>query len=155
MTIEDDIAFFERVPALGILGRAALRILAIGAESRFVHPGEVLFYAGDAADSAYLIQEGALGLIPHRAEGTAEEVVARRGALIGEVAMITPTKRLATATAIEPTTVIRISRGLFLKMLEGYPDSARKLRDAMASRADQWLHEVQNVRTSLDKVDGN
>ena len=37
MTIEDDIAFFERVPTLSLLGRAALRILAIGAESRFVH----------------------------------------------------------------------------------------------------------------------
>ena len=56
MTIEDDIAFFERVPTLSLLGRAALRILAIGAESRFVHGGEVLFYAGDAADSAYVIQ---------------------------------------------------------------------------------------------------
>jgi len=34
MTIEDDIAFFERVPTLALLGRGALRILAI--ESRAV-----------------------------------------------------------------------------------------------------------------------
>ena len=46
MTIEDDIAFFERVPTLNMLGRPALRILAIGAESRYVHSGEVLFNAG-------------------------------------------------------------------------------------------------------------
>ena len=37
MTIEDDIAFLERVPALAILGRDALRILAIGTENRYVH----------------------------------------------------------------------------------------------------------------------
>jgi CRP-like cAMP-binding protein len=154
VTIEEDIAFFEQVPALNLLGRAALRILAIGAESRFVHAGEVLFHAGDAADSAYLIQEGSLGLVPQRAEGTAEEIVARRGALLDEVAMITPTKRLATATALEPTTVIRISRGLFLKMLEGYPDTARKLRDSMAARADRWLREMQNVRVNLEKRTG-
>src|SRR5262249_40848807 len=42
MTIEDDIAFFERVPTLSILGRQALRILAIGAETRYIHGGEVL-----------------------------------------------------------------------------------------------------------------
>jgi hypothetical protein len=35
MTIEDDISFFERVPTLNQLGRQALRILAIGAESRY------------------------------------------------------------------------------------------------------------------------
>jgi CRP-like cAMP-binding protein len=154
VTIEDDIAFFERVPTLSLLGRAALRILAIGAESRFVHAGEVLFYAGDAADSAYVIQEGSFALLPHRAEGEAEEIVAGRGTLLGELAMITPTKRLATATALEPTTVIRISRGLFLKMLEGYPETAQKLRDAMAARTDQWTREMDNVRANLEKRGG-
>ena len=146
MTIEDDIAFFERVPTLNLLGRAALRILAIGAESRFVHAGDVLFYAGDTADSAYVIQEGSFGLVP-RDEG--DEIVAGRGTLLGELAMITPTRRLATATALEPSTVIRISRGLFLKMLEGYPETALKLRDALFARTDQWTREMENVRTSL------
>ena len=149
MTIEDDIAFFERVPTLSQLGRAALRILAIGAESRFMHGGEVLFYAGDQADSAYVIQEGSFGLLPHRSEGEAEEITAGRGTLLGELAMIVPTTRLATATALEPSTVIRISRGLFLKMLEGYPETARRLRDAMAARSDQWTREMENVRAGL------
>jgi hypothetical protein len=48
--IEDDIAFIERVPTLRMLGRTALRILAIGAESRYVHKGEVLFNAGETTD---------------------------------------------------------------------------------------------------------
>ena len=46
MSIEDDIVIIERVPTLRTLGRDALRILAIGAESRYVHKGEVLFLAG-------------------------------------------------------------------------------------------------------------
>ena len=50
MTIEDDIAFLERVPILRRLGAPALRMLAIGAESRDLGPGEVLFHAGDPAD---------------------------------------------------------------------------------------------------------
>ena len=40
MSIEDDIAFFERVPTLRLLGRTALRILAIGADATN-HGGEV------------------------------------------------------------------------------------------------------------------
>ncbi len=64
MSIEDDIAFLERVPTLRLLGRTALRILAIGAESRYVHGGEALFHAGDPADGGYVIQEGSFELRP-------------------------------------------------------------------------------------------
>src|SRR5258708_33742100 len=68
MTIEDDIAFFERVPTLGLLGRGALRILAIGVESRYVHSGEGRFTAGDDADSGFIGQEGSFILAPNPPE---------------------------------------------------------------------------------------
>jgi len=151
MSIEDDIAFFERVPTLGLLGRQALRILAIGAENRYVHSGEVLFYAGDSADCGYVVQEGSFGLRRGLADNNAEEIVAGPGTLLGELALMTETLRPASATAREPSSVIRISRSLFLKMLEGYPDAAQRLRDALAARTDQWAREVQNVRNVLDQ----
>jgi CRP-like cAMP-binding protein len=153
MGIDDDIGFFERIPPLNLLGRAALRILAIGAESRFVHAGEVLFHAGDNADSAYAVQEGSFVLLPDGARDAAREIVAGPGTLLSELAMITPTTRLATATAREPSTVLRISRGLFLKMLEGYPDAAVRLRDAFAARTDLWTREMQNVRSRLERAE--
>jgi CRP-like cAMP-binding protein len=149
MTIEDDIAFFERVPTLNMLGRAALRILAIGAESRYVHSGEVLFSAGDVADSAFIVQEGAFSLTAQEAEGGGNVLVGR-GTLLGEMALLTETVRPVTATAKEPSTVLRIPRTLFLKMLEGYPDAAKKLRDVIASRADQSTREIFGVRNTLD-----
>ncbi len=37
-----------------------------------------------------------------------------------------------TATATTPSTVMRIPRSLFLKMLDGYPDAARRIRDHVA-----------------------
>ena len=44
MTIEDDVKLLERVPFLRLVGRAGLRIIAIGAEQRYVHGGEILFH---------------------------------------------------------------------------------------------------------------
>jgi CRP-like cAMP-binding protein len=149
MTIEDDIAFFERVPTLGLLGRDALRILAIGAESRYVHGGEVLFGAGDEADAGFVIQEGSFSLSAGSAVDD-EPLVVGRGTLIGELALITETKRPATATALEPSTVLRIPRGLFLKMLDGFPSAAEKLRDILASRSDQSTAAIYAVRGILD-----
>ena len=154
MTIEDDIAFFERVPTLGLLGRDALRILAIGAESRYVHGGEKLFGVGDEADAGYVIQEGSFSLATGVAE-EAEPMVVGRGTLIGELALITETTRPATATAREPSTVLRIPRSLFLKMLDGFPNAALRLRELLMSRASQATAEVYSVRRGiLDESDG-
>jgi CRP-like cAMP-binding protein len=148
LSIEDDIVFIERCPTLRVLGREALRILAIGAESRYVHQGEVLFLAGEAADSGFIIQEGSFRLDSKtKALG---EVMIGAGALLGELALIAETKRPATATANEPSTVIRISRSLFLKMLEGYPQAAHVLRDQIVMRAQQALVDMGDVRALLD-----
>src|ERR1700761_4659520 len=106
MTIEDDIAFLEKVPSFGILGRDALRILAIGAESRYVHGGEVLFTVGDPADAGYVIQDGSFTLKTDNTEWSLAEMPATRGALLGELALLTETPRPVTATAAEPSTVI-------------------------------------------------
>jgi len=153
MSIEDDIAFLERVPTLALLGRDALRILAIGAESRYLHDGNVLFTQGEAADAGYVVQEGLLSLGPVR--GAAEPVSVGPGTLLGELALLTETTRPVTAMALEPSTVIRIARTLFLKMLEGYPDAAVRLRESFLARAEHSEMDMQRVRSVLDGAQGS
>ena len=152
MTIEDDIAFLERVPALRRLGAPALRILAIGAESYSLEAGQLLFAAGEPADCAYVIQRGSFNLKPERPRDG--EVIAEPGTLLGESALVTETRRPATATAREDSIVLRISRAMFLKMLENYPDAAQRLRELIAARADQWADEMENVRAALARGTG-
>ena len=149
MTIEDDIAFLERIPIFRRLGSGALRIVAIGAESYSVETGQVLFTVGETADGGYIIQRGSFSLSTER--GNEAEVVAGPGTLLGESALIAETKRPATARAREDSVVLRISRSMFLRMLEGFPDAAERLRELFMSRADQWAREIENVRAALDR----
>jgi len=149
MTIEDDIAFFERVPTLNLLGRAALRILAIGVESRYVHSGEVLFRAGDEADCGFVIQEGSFRLATG-ASANGKSVTVGPGTLLGELALLTGTRRPVTATALEPSTVLCIPRPLFMKMLEGYPDAAQRLREILAQRIEESAREIESLRIAFD-----
>jgi CRP-like cAMP-binding protein len=151
MTIEDDIAFLERIPIFRRLGSGALRIVAIGAESYSVETGQVLFTVGETADGGYIIQRGSFSLSTER--GNDAEVVAGPGTLLGESALIAETKRPATARAREDSVVLRISRSMFLRMLEGYPDAAQRLRDLLASRAYQWARDIENVRATLARDD--
>jgi CRP-like cAMP-binding protein len=148
MTVEDDIAFFERVPTLNMLGRQALRILAIGAQTRYVHGGEVLFRAGEEADGGFVVQEGRFNLAP--ASDEYKTIVVGPYALLGETALFTESTRSVTATALEPSTVLLIPRPLFLKMLDSFPDSAHRLRDVFAGRLHQSTQEMSNLRAVLD-----
>ena len=149
MALEDDIAFLEQVPTLALLGKPALRILAIGAESRNVPNGAVLFYAGDLADGGYVVQQGSFLLEPDT-RGKAQETTVGPGALLDELALVTDTVRTSTATALEPSVVVRIPRSLFLKMLEGYPAAAKNMRDVMAARVDQWGRELDGLRAKFE-----
>ena len=149
MGLEEDIAVFERVPPLAALGKQALQILAIGAETRHLQSGAVLFYAGELADGGYVMQEGSLLLEPGTlSEG--KEVTVGPGTLIGELALLTNTVCQATAIAKEPTTVVRISRTLFRKMLEGYPAAADTLRASMTERLQVWSKELAGEKRALE-----
>jgi CRP-like cAMP-binding protein len=150
MTIEDEIALLERVPTLRRLGDGALRSLAIAAESLSLETGDVLFTVGDAADAAFVVQQGSLALRPEG--GSDEEAIAGPATLLGETALLAPTRRPATATAREPARVLRLSRATFLKILDSYPEAAQRLRELLASRADQWAREMENIRAALART---
>jgi CRP-like cAMP-binding protein len=151
MTIEDDIAFLERVPTFAQLGFSALQIVAIGSETKRLEDGEVLFRAGETADAGYVIQEGSLKLTKHDPRRSDPSVTMGPGVLVGELALLTETVRPVTAIAAEPTTVIRISRSLFRKVLEGFPEAARLMRDRLAERANQASDEISIIRGTLDQ----
>jgi CRP-like cAMP-binding protein len=144
MSIEDDVALLERVPTLRLLGTTALRMLAIGSEQRDVARGDLLFGAGDDADAGFIVQRGAF-----RIEDGGAEIIAGPGALIGELALVVAMKRPSSATALEHSSVIRVSRSLFQRVLESDPAAARRLRDAFATRASQVASDILLVGAKL------
>jgi CRP-like cAMP-binding protein len=138
MSIEDDVALLERVPTLRLLGSASLRMLAIGSEQRIYGQGDVLFNAGEEADAGFVVQRGAFRVD----DGISAEIVAGPTALIGELALVVAMKRPSTAVALDNSSVIRIPRGLFQRVLESDPAAARRLRDEFASRTSQIASDI-------------
>jgi CRP-like cAMP-binding protein len=138
MSIEDDVALLEGVPTLRLLGTTALRMLAIGSEQRDVARGDTLFNAGDDADGGFIVQRGAFRVN----DGGGAAIVAGPGALIGELALITAMQRPSTAIALEHSSVIRIARSLFQRVLESDPGAGRRLRDEFASRTSQIASDI-------------
>ena len=138
MSIEDDVALLERVPTLRLLGSASLRMLAIGSEQRNFGRGDLLFSAGEDADAGFVVQHGSFRVD----DGVAAEIIAGPATLIGELALVVAIKRPSTAVALDNSSVIRISRSLFQRVLESDPAAARRLRDEFATRTSQIASDI-------------
>jgi len=155
MSIEDDIALLESVPMLQLLGRDALRVIAISADARPLAQGEVLFREGQFAEAAYVVASGIVSVGRENAalaKRAGQTVRVGRGGLLGEMALLTESKRPATATAVEPAIVLRIPRVIFMRTIESYPDAAARLMQAVAARVDHTLAELDGVRRHLEAI---
>jgi CRP-like cAMP-binding protein len=152
VSIDKDIASLERVQMLRALGRSALRMIAMGAEPREMQPGDVLFRPGDRIDSAYVVQQGTFQLTADPAQ-TGKVIEVGPGTLLGEFALLAEAAQPLTATAVDHAVVTRISRSMFLRILEDDVGAAVRLRDYVAQRARQSIAEVLEVRYTLDPED--
>ena len=100
--------------------------------------GDILFNAGDEADAGFIVQRGAFRV----EDGGGAEIIAGPGALLGELALVVAMQRPSTATALENSSVIRVARSLFQRVLESDPAAARRLRDEFATRTSQIASDI-------------
>ncbi len=141
MALDDDIRRLSRISILGAMEKDALRLLAFGAETKILRAGDVLFRRGDKSDAGYIVLTGAIAL-DDKGDGSPPSHVVRTDALIGETALLVDTERPATAMAREPSTVLKISRHLFHRVLGEYPQSAARVRAAMAEELRSLVREL-------------
>jgi CRP-like cAMP-binding protein len=147
MSIEDDVALMERIPTFRLLGTTALRMLAIGLEQRSVARGDRLFNVGDEADAGFIVRRGRFRI----EDGNGAETIAGNNALIGELALIIAMRRPSSAIALEPSTVVRIARSMFQRVLESDPAAARRLRDDFAARTSQMASDILIAGAKLNE----
>jgi CRP-like cAMP-binding protein len=154
MSLEDDIAILSRAPLFSLLSRDAMRLLAFAAEKRTLQAGGILFRKRDRSDGGYVVSRGMLAL-DARDDGSPATVIAGPGALIGQTALFTKIERPATATAREPSTVLRISPSLMRRVFDEFPDAAATLHRALSSELASLTQGLEQVRQRLTALDGS
>lgn len=153
MALDDDIVFLGRIPTFRVLGREAMRIIAISAQPVQLQGGEQLFEEGEPADAGYVVVYGSVELKSALDKEPGSRAIARAGTLIGENALIINTMRPATATALETTALLRIPRTVFLRTLEGEPGAALALRNMIAGRLVSTLNDLDLVAPLFEGSD--
>jgi CRP-like cAMP-binding protein len=131
MTIDEEISNLRRIPLFAAFETDALRMLALAAEPRVLRTGEALFRRGEPSDGGFILTEGAIAL---EAQDDAGDPVIEPWALIGEMALVSPSTRPVTARALDTSVVLAVRRAQFHHILEQHPATAARMRDFLRDR---------------------
>lgn len=149
MSLAQDIAILKQIPMLSDFAEDQLRLLAFSAESMEYGSGQRLFDQDERADGGLVITSGTVSLQIRGEDGFDEVDRVGEGTLLGESALLAENKRPCRAEAIEGVRIIRIRRALFKRMIQEYPELAKRLFD---QRVNQFRHTVSVLRPLGDKM---
>jgi CRP-like cAMP-binding protein len=141
MELEDDIGKLASNPAFAVIEPEALRLIPFLAGRRLVSPGRNFQWRVRGAHRSIAMDTSG--------HGAATARIVRPPGLIGELALLTETRRPATAIAREPSTVPRISRQLFHLVLLEIPGSTERLRHSLSASLGQFIGGLGSVREIL------
>jgi signal transduction histidine kinase len=110
--------FLKAQPLFAGLSGPDLDWLAEQAQSVTINAGEYLILEGGPGDSAYIVIEGEFEIIKKSDQREIVIAVREPGAVIGEMALIDNTPRVASVRAVSKGSLLRISDKVFIQLLE-------------------------------------
>lgn len=142
MTLDDDIRIIASAQIFDALKPEQLRLLAFGAERLRFNAGRTIYREGDRADCGFVIASGQIDLYK-TIDGEDQTVkTVSPGNILGEMALLTETKRLTGAIAETDSEVIRINRALFARMLSEYPETAAAIHAELSEQLKTFIDEI-------------
>ena len=145
MALDDDVRILSGVRLFHGFSPDQLRLLAFGAETLHLSAGRDLYHEGAPADTAFVVVSGGIRLYRERGEERVDMDIARPGTLLGELALIAPTRWLTSAEVVSDASVMRLNRKQFRRILEEYPDLARLLQRRIAEDLQTMLRRIERL----------
>lgn len=145
MSLDEDIRVLSQVPLFEGFGPEQLRLLAFGAEKVHLVAGKRLFHQDDEADTAYVVTRGKIVLLRERGD---ERVIIGSvgvGSIIGELSLISDTRRLTGAAIAADSDLLRLDRRLFLRILGEYPDMAILLHRRISDDLQALIKRIEKM----------
>jgi hypothetical protein len=128
-------ALLAEVPILRMLTPDDVRTLANTARPLLLGPTERFLVQGREGTSLFLVADGTVEVVVRGADGH-DEVVDRlgRGAVVGEMALLTGEQRRATVRAVDAAMVYEVGREQYEPLLRAHPEWLDELAAIMEQR---------------------
>jgi CRP-like cAMP-binding protein len=120
--------------------------LARGMAQRRYRRNEVLFHEGDPGESLHVVVDGRVKITRESVEGDEANVaIIAAGDTFGELVLLDGAVRSATATAIEPTETLTMTRAAFSSLVDGSDPFRWQLLGGIAHRLRRLTDQLAEV----------
>ena len=109
-------------------------------------PGQVVFKQGELGDAAYFILNGEARVTVEGPSGELEIARVREQEIVGEIAILCDAPRIATIIAETELNTLRISKDLFLSLIEEFPKVAIQVIRELARRLQSSNLQLQSIK---------
>ncbi len=150
MNSAESAALLGRTRLFGTLHHNVHASLARLAVPRTYDKGQLIFFEGDAGDSMYVVADGSVKLFLNSLQGDEIVLVTVQPAeTFGELAVLDGAPRSASAAALEPTTLIAITRTALLDVMSDH----RELGERVLSSIGGLLRRLTEQTADLVFLD--
>ena len=152
MSLKEEVSMLQRIPLFANIEAPKLKLLAFTSERVAFEAGHVLFREGDMGDAAYIIMEGEADVLVDSPAGPVTVAVLGHNAFVGEIAILCDVPRTATVKARQRLVCLRISKELFLRLINEFPQMAVAVVRELALRLEASNQKLRTTVAELEKA---
>ncbi len=145
MSLNEEVDLLRQIPLFSSIEPSKLKLLAFTSERVTYGPGQTLFQQGDMGDAAYIIMDGDAAVLIDTPDGSLTVATMGRNAIIGEIAILCDVPRTATVRADSTLVTLRISKDLFFRLVNEFPQMAVEIMRELARRLEKTTAQLQKA----------
>jgi CRP-like cAMP-binding protein len=143
MSLNEEVELLRQIPLFSNVEPAKLKLLAFTSERVTFGPGQMLVQQGDTGAAAYIIIEGDADILIDTPDGPIKVATVGRNAIIGEIAILCDVARTATVQAKTQLVTLRITKDLFFRLVNEFPQMAVEIMRELARRLERTTAQLQ------------
>lgn len=153
MSVHDQVSLLRRIPLFSNVDESHLKVLAFATERVVLEAGDILVREGENATAAFVIVDGEAEASAGDSGFAKRKIPVERSAFIGEISMLSEQGYAATVRATSRLEALKITRDLFFRVINEFPEMAVQVMHVVNRRLNGTLSDLDAVQRSLNEPD--
>ena len=147
MSLNEEVEILRRVPLFARIEPSKLKLIAFTSERMTFEKDEVLFRQGDMGDAAYIVLQGDADVLVNSQQGQIRVAGLGQNDIVGEIAILIDVPRTATVRACSRLVTLRITKELFFRLINEFPQIAVEIMRELAVRLEKTTGDLRDAVT--------
>ncbi len=145
MGLQEEIVLLRNIPLFSKVEASKLKLIAFTSERVTFKAGDYLCKEGDVGKAAYILMKGRAEVTISTPDGPFHIADLGENDIFGEVALLCDVPRTASVQAKTDISTLCISKALFFRLLEEFPQVGIEVMREMAHRLEMTTNRLRDI----------